>query len=71
MISAFIQTPNHLRLDSYVWYVENQIGYLNSQRRKMVDDKVTGLSIRVVCKLKHLQQEIANAWFMASKKYPR
>lgn len=31
---------------------------------------MTGLSIRVVCKVKDLQREIAKAWFMASK-YPR
>ena len=31
----------------------------------MVDDKVTGMTIRVACKIKDLQSEIAKAWHNA------
>jgi hypothetical protein len=57
--------PNRLRHGSYVYRVENQSGNLSSQRRKMVDDKVTGMTIRVACKIKDLQSEIAKAWHNA------
>jgi len=32
----------------------------------MVDDKITGLTIKVACKVKDLQTEIAKAWHTAT-----